>query len=44
MHHLLDQIPYEEVPHAAITLPERVFNPDYERQVLTQELYVPQRY
>ncbi len=42
--HLLGQIPYEEVPHEEITLPERVFNPDYERRVLPDELYVPERY
>ncbi|TGV64289.1 polyphosphate kinase 2, partial [Mesorhizobium sp. M00.F.Ca.ET.149.01.1.1] len=42
--HLLQQMPYEEVPHEEITLPERVFNPSYERQVLPRELYVPQKY
>ena len=42
--HLLEQIPYEDVPFASISLPDRVFNPDYERQVLPQELYVPQHY
>jgi polyphosphate kinase 2 len=42
--HLLDQIPYEDVPAEEITLPERVFNPDYERRVLPDELYVPSRY
>ena len=44
IHHLLQQIPYEEVPHDAITLPDRVFNPDYERKVLPDELYVPEVY
>jgi len=29
------------VPHEEITLPDRVFNPDYERNVLPPELYVP---
>ena len=29
--HLLGLIPYEDVPHEEITLPDRVFNPDYER-------------
>jgi polyphosphate kinase 2 len=43
MHHLLQQIPYEDVPHTPIELPERVFNPNYERKALT-ELYVPSRY
>lgn len=44
IHHLLDQIPYEDVPHEPITLPDRVFNPNYERKVLPQNLYVPKRY
>ncbi len=42
--HLLSQVPYEEVPADSITLPERVFNPDYERKVLPDELYVPEKY
>jgi polyphosphate kinase 2 len=42
--HLLSQIPYEPVPHDDVTLPERVFNPNYERAVLPPELYVPQKY
>jgi polyphosphate kinase len=42
--HLLSSIPYEEVPHEPVALPERVFNPDYERRSLPSEIYVPQRY
>jgi polyphosphate kinase 2 len=42
--HLLSLVPYEVVPHEEVTLPDRVFNPEYERQVLPPELYVPQRY
>lgn len=42
--HLLSMLPYEEVPHETIHLPDRVFNPDYERKVLPDELYVPQKY
>ena len=42
--HLLKQLPYTEVPHEEIELPERVFNPEYERQVLPQELYVPRKF
>lgn len=42
--HLLTQIPYEDVPHEEVVLPDRVFNPDYEREVLPRDLYVPQRY
>ena len=37
--HLLAQVPYQEVPHEPIELPDRVFNPDYERKVLPDELY-----
>lgn len=44
MAHLLEQVPYAEVPHDEVSLPERVFNPDYEREVLPHDLYVPQRY
>ncbi|RCW77999.1 polyphosphate kinase 2 [Paracoccus lutimaris] len=44
MAHLLTQIPYTEVPHSEVELPDRVFNPDYEREVLPSDLYVPQRY
>src|SRR5215467_11726105 len=42
--HLLSKIPYEDVPHEEVTLPQRVFNPDYERKVLPPELYVPEKY
>ncbi len=44
IHHFLDQIPYTEVTHEAITLPERLFSQDYERKVLPADLYVPARY
>ena len=42
--HLLSVVPYEDVPHEPITLPNRVFNPNYERHTLPAELHVPQRY
>jgi len=42
--HLLSVVPYEEVPHEPVALPDRVFNPDYERHTLPAELYVPERY
>jgi len=44
IHHLLNLIPYEEVPHEGVTLPDRVFNENYERKVLPRNLYVPSRY
>ena len=42
--HLLGLIPYEPVSHEDIALPDREFNPNYERAVLPPELYVPQKY
>ena len=42
--HMLSQVPYEEVPYDPITLPDRVFNEDYERIVLPSDLYVPEKY
>ena len=42
--HLLKQIPYTAVPQADITLPDRVFDPNYEREDLPNDLYVPQKY
>ncbi|WEF25235.1 polyphosphate kinase 2 [Paracoccus sp. S3-43] len=44
MSHLLSLIPYTDVEHEEVILPDRVFNPDYERDVLPRDLYVPQRY
>jgi polyphosphate kinase 2 len=44
IHHLLDQIPYEDVPDQNVKLPDRVFNENYERSVLPPDLYVPSRY
>lgn len=42
--HLLSLIPYEPVPQDDVALPDRVFNPDYEREYLPRDLYVPQKY
>ncbi len=42
--HLLAHVPYQEVPSDPVELPDRVFNPDYERQTLPSELYVPRKY
>jgi polyphosphate kinase 2 len=39
--HLLAQIPYGEVEHPQVTLPERVFNPEYHRGPIPPEMYVP---
>ncbi len=42
--HLLAQVPYTDTPHENVAQPERVFNPDYERSVLPDHLYVPNKY
>jgi len=44
IHHLLGQVPYEEVPREPITLPERVRNPEYLRGPVPKEMYVPAVY
>ena len=42
--HILSKIPYQDVTSETVELPDRVFNPDYERQVLPDDLYVPKVY
>ena len=42
--HLLSQMPYQEVPHPAVVLPERVRNPEYLRQPVPASMYVPEVY
>jgi polyphosphate kinase len=44
INHLLSQLPYEEVPHGSVKLPERHFDPNYERKTLPDNLYVPERF
>jgi polyphosphate kinase 2 len=44
IHHLLEQIPYEEVQQDAVELPARVRNEDYIRQPVPPEMIVPERY
>lgn len=40
--HLLSQIPYQEIEHPIITLPERVHHADYLRGPVLPEMYVPE--
>jgi polyphosphate kinase 2 len=42
--HLLTQIPYQDVVHEPITLPARVHSPEYRREQISRELYVPAIY
>ena len=42
--HLLSQIPYQEVGHEAIALPQREHKPDYHRNPIPPQMYVPAVY
>ena len=44
IHHLLGQIPYQDVPRSSVVLPERVHHPDYSRTPVPDELFVPAVY
>jgi polyphosphate kinase 2 len=44
IHHLLRQVPYQEVDREPIILPERVYNDDYQRQPVSREMFVPEVY
>jgi len=42
--HLLEQIPYGDVPKAPVLLPARVHHEDYIRHPVPAEMHVPERY
>jgi polyphosphate kinase 2 len=42
--HLLEQVPYQDIQRPAVILPARVKNPDYTRDPIPAEMYVPNRY
>jgi len=44
IHHLLSQLPYQEVVRETVQLPARVRNPDYIRDEVPDEMYVPDTY
>jgi len=44
IHHFLSQIPYGEVSHPPVILPARVYNPDYVRNPVPDDLFVPAAY
>ena len=44
IHHLLQQIPYQEFESEPISLPARVYNQDYLRGPVPKEMYVPEIY
>jgi polyphosphate kinase 2 len=44
IHHLLTQVPYGEIEHESIVLPDRVYHPDYLRQPVPESMFVPDVY
>jgi len=42
--HLLEQVPYGEVEHPSIVLPEREHHPDYIRRPVPADMFVPSTY
>jgi len=44
IHHLLQQMPYEETEHPPVVLPPRLRHDDYERQPVRQDILVPEIY
>ncbi|MGR4870959.1 polyphosphate kinase 2 [Variovorax sp. LARHSF232] len=44
IHHLLQQMPYQEVDHPPVVLPARVRNADYLRNPVPDEMMVPEVY
>jgi polyphosphate kinase 2 len=44
MAHLLGQMPYREIAHPSVVLPERVHHDDYHRRPVPPELFVPEVY
>ena len=44
IHHLLQQVPYRDVPHSPVALPQREHRQDYTRTPVPPDLYVPSTY
>ncbi len=44
IHHLLSQVPAAELPHPEVVLPERVHDPDYFREPVPADMFVPTVY
>ncbi|MCW5615086.1 MAG: polyphosphate kinase 2 [Rhodocyclaceae bacterium] len=44
IHHLLSQIPYGEIEHPVVELPERVYNSNYIRNPVPDDMFVPAVY
>ena len=39
--HLLQHVPYREIHHDAVSLPDRIHDPAYHREKIPEEMYVP---
>jgi polyphosphate kinase len=44
MHHLIQQVSYEEIIHEEVVMPPRERQPDYAREAIPQGMYVPEVY
>ncbi len=44
IHHLLNQMPYEEIKRPSIDLPEREYHDDYARRPVPKDMFVPDIY
>src|SRR5271166_353947 len=44
MHHLLQQVPYQEIIHEEVVMPPRERKPDYVRAPIPADMYVPELY
>jgi polyphosphate kinase len=42
--HLLSQIPYKEIPREGVVLPPREHSPDYKRETIPDDMYVPAKW
>jgi polyphosphate kinase 2 len=44
IHHLITQVPYQDLPHKPVKLPRRVYGPNYGRVPVPREMKVPTLY
>jgi len=44
INHLLSLVPYHEIPHPNVTIPNRVRHPDYHRTPVPKDMFVPEVY
>jgi polyphosphate kinase 2 len=44
IHHLLGRVPYQDLSHEPLVLPDRTHHPEYSRRPVPSDLYVPETY